>query len=285
MEATPNSADTVATTASERLRETANFLWPWLLVVTVWETVAYADWSNTDLIPPPSVLVLTTFSLLRSGILLQNTLGSVSRVVAGFSLAIVIGMSMGVLLGTYPIIARRLTPLLDVLRPIPPIAWIPIAILWFGLGNASAVFIVALGAFFPVFVSTFGGIRSVSQHHVNAARCLGASSRLVMTDVLFPAALPQVLTGLRVGMGIAWTSVIAAEMVGARTGLGYAIQLNRTMLATESVIVNMVAIGVIGWIMNRLISALEQRLTRWNRGTFAEWQVGTQGRDGIAPYS
>jgi ABC-type nitrate/sulfonate/bicarbonate transport system permease component len=188
-----------------------------------------------------------------------------------------------VVLGVFPGAGRRLMPLLDVLRPIPPIAWIPIAILWFGLGNTSAVFIVTVGAFFPLFLNTYGGIVAVSQAQVNAARCLGAGPRLIITDILFPAALPQLMTGLHVGVGIAWTSVIAAEMVGARAGLGYAIQLNRTMLETEAVMVNMVTIGVIGWMMNRLVSRLERRLTRWNQETLAAWQVHKRGQDGVAP--
>jgi ABC-type nitrate/sulfonate/bicarbonate transport system, permease component len=200
-------------------------------------------------------------------------MGSVSRVGVGFSIAVILGVSQGVVLGTLPYLGQRLTPLLEVLRPIPPIAWIPIAIIWFGLGNPSAVFIVALGAFFPIFIHTYSGIRAVSQSQVNAARCLGASPGLIMTDILLPAALPQLLTGLRVGVGIAWTSVIAAEMVGTRTGLGYAIQLNRTLLETEAVVVNMVVIGVIGWAMNAVVGRFELWLTRWNQGTLAAHQA------------
>ncbi|MCG8350733.1 MAG: ABC transporter permease [Chloroflexales bacterium] len=239
------------------------------LVFLIWEGLGRLGLINDNLLPLPSLLAVTALELAQSGLLFANAFSSVSRVFVGFGIAAVLSVASGVTLGMFPALGRRLAPLLDLLRPIPPIAWIPIAILWFGLGNTAAVFIVAIGAFFPIFLSTYSGISGVKQAHVNAARCLGASPRLIITDILFPAALPQILTGLRVGVGIAWTSVIAAEMVGTRAGLGYAIQLNRTMLETEAVIVNMIVIGFVGWTMNYLVQRLEQRLTRWNRDTLA----------------
>jgi ABC-type nitrate/sulfonate/bicarbonate transport system permease component len=244
-------------------------MWPFGLALIAWEGLTWLDMVNAMLLPPPSTLLLTAITSVHTGVLYANTMGSLARVAVGFSLATLLGISSGVMLGIFPCLGQRVTPVLDVLRPIPPIAWIPIAILWFGIGNTSAVFIVAIGAFFPIFLNTYSGVYAVNEAQVNAAYCLGAGRFLIMTDILLPAILPQLLTGVRVGIGIAWTSVIAAEMVGVHTGLGYAIQLNRTMLETEAVIVNMMAIGVIGWMMNCLVSGLEQRLTRWNQGTLA----------------
>jgi len=246
---------------------------PLVLVVVAWEGMTRVGAVNPTVLPPPSVLVATALTLIRSGTLFANVAGSLARVSVGFGIALLLGVSSGAVLGIFPGAGRHVAPWLDVLRPIPPIAWIPVAILWFGLGNTSAVFIVFVGAFFPIFLNTHAGICAVSQGQVNAARCLGAGRLLILSDILFPAALPQLLTGLRVGVGIAWTSVIAAEMVGAHTGLGYAIQLNRTMLETEAVIVHMATIGVIGWIMSDLVNRLERRLTRWNQGTVAAWQA------------
>jgi NitT/TauT family transport system permease protein/sulfonate transport system permease protein len=247
----------------------------------VWESLALLGIVNANILPRPSVLALTALKLARSGVLFANAAGSLARVLAGFILATLLGVGGGLVLGAFLVVGRRVVPLLDMLRPIPPIAWIPIAIMWFGLGNHSAVFIVAVGAFFPIFLNTYSGIRSISQAHLNAALCLGAGARLIMTDILLPAALPRILTGLRVGVGIAWTSVIAAEMVGTREGLGYAIQLNRTMLEMESVVVNMIVIGLIGWVMNKGVGQLERWLTRWNQDTIAAHQIGMRGRNGF----
>lgn len=246
-----------------------NQAWPILSALVAWEILARMGVIRTAILPPPTTILLTGATLIRSGILLSSAAASLTRVAAGFAIAVCLGCSGGVLIGFFPTVSQRIAPLLDLLRPIPPIAWIPLAILWFGLGAPSAVFIVTVGAFFPICLSTYRGIQSISQGHINAARCLGAGTGLIITDVLIPAAMPQILIGLRVGMGIAWTSVIAAEMVGVHNGLGYAIQLNRTMLETEAVMVNMIVIGIIGWSMNEGVGWLERRITHWNQDTIA----------------
>jgi ABC-type nitrate/sulfonate/bicarbonate transport system permease component len=149
-------------------------------------------------------------------------------------------------------------PWFEFLRPIPPIAWIPVAILWFGLGSFSASFVVFVGAFFPMNLAVCRGIASVTPLHLQAARCLGAGRRLLLTDIVFPAALPQLMTGIRISTGIAWSSVIAAEMIGVRDGLGYSLQLSRTVLDVESVFVNVAAIGLIGWLTSTGLARLER---------------------------
>jgi NitT/TauT family transport system permease protein/sulfonate transport system permease protein len=238
----------------------------WLLVLAVvalWQGLAAAGLLTAELLPPPSAVGAAFLSLLASFSLVRDSLVSVGRVLAGFSVAAVLGTLSGVALGTHPRLAAPVRTLVEVLRPIPPIAWIPLAVLWFGIGHAAAVFIVALGAFFPIFLNAFEGVQRVRVAVIHAARCLGARRRLLLTDVLLPAALPQILTGLRIGLGIAWTSVIAAELVGAQSGLGYMIQLNRILLQTENVLAGMLAIGLIGLAMNGLSYRLEARLTPW----------------------
>lgn len=245
-----------------------NLAIPILLLLGGWQALAELGIINANLLPPPTRVAAEFWQQIRTGVLIENCLGSLGRILAGFAIASLVGVVLGVMLGMHrgP---GSLSLLIDLLRPIPPIAWIPIAILWFGLGNRSAIFIVSVGAFFPIFVNTYAGIRSVNQAHINAARCLGARQWLMITEILIPAASPTILTGLRIGAGIAWTSVIAAEMVGTHEGLGYAIQLNRTMLQTEAVIVGMLTIGIIGWGMNVVLAGIERYLTRWNKGTLA----------------
>mgnify|MGYP001605322452 CR=1 FL=1 len=192
---------------------------------------------------------------------------SVKRVLAGFLAASVFGLVLGTLSGYGRRLSDAIMPLCEFLRPIPPIAWIPIAILWFGLGDKPAYFIVFIGAFFPIFINCYWGIRESRLTHLNVARDFGASRLIVFTDVLLPGSLPRILHGLRIGLGLGWTSVISAELVGAQSGLGYMIQLNRVMLRTENIIAGMVTIGLAGLVMNYFMLRLEKRLLAWRRGT------------------
>jgi len=148
------------------------------------------------------------------------------------------------------------------IRPISVIAWIPIAILWFGLGDRSAWFLIFLGSFFPIFTNTYFGVRSVQPIHIQVAQCLGAGRWLFLREVL-PSALPYILSGMRIGLGTGWTCVIAAELITASSGLGYMIQVARAMIETEKVLGGMVIIGAIGFAMNYLMGAIERRLTLW----------------------
>jgi ABC-type nitrate/sulfonate/bicarbonate transport system permease component len=247
----------------------------WLLalaLVALWQGLAASGWLTATLLPPPSAVARAFLRLVASLSLVRDGAISVARVLGGFAVAALVGTGAGVALGTRPRLAAPVSTVVELLRPIPPIAWIPLAVLWFGIGNAAAVFIVALGAFFPIFLNAFEGVRRVRVAVVHAARSLGADRRLLLTDVLLPAALPQVLTGLRIGLGIAWTSVIAAELVGAQSGLGYMIQLNRILLQTENVLAGMLAIGLIGMAMNGLSYRLEAWLTPWAGETLAAQQ-------------
>jgi ABC-type nitrate/sulfonate/bicarbonate transport system permease component len=152
---------------------------------------------------------------------------------------------------------------IEFLRPIPPIAWIPLAIFWFGIGNLSAGFIVFLGAFFPVFVNSHVGIRSVERVHIEAALTLGASRKLLITDVLIPAAIPHLLAGIRIGLGFGWMAVVAAELIAANSGLGYDIGLNRNLLRTDRILAGMATIGFIGYGMNLGMERLGRLLLPW----------------------
>ena len=158
---------------------------------------------------------------------------------------------------------QGLRAVLELLRPIPPIAWVPLAILWFRLGDASAWFIVFIGAFFPIYVQVAWALTACPDRWLELSRSLGASPWLTLLRVRLPSAAPQVAAGLRVGLGLAWISVIAAELVGAQSGLGYRIQMHRLMLETEGVMVGMLSIGLLGFAMGALARGLERRLVPW----------------------
>ena len=148
------------------------------------------------------------------------------------------------------------------LRPIPPIAWIPLAVLWFGVrGDRASNFITFVAAFFPLFLHTFSGIRHIEELHLNAARSLGAGRRMLLLDVALPSALPFIITGLRISLGFAWMCVIAAELIASNSGLGYMIEINRSMLNTANVICGMITIGAVGYLMNAGILLVERRFS------------------------
>lgn len=234
-----------------------------LLLLAVWQTVVSLADLSPVLLPPPLSVAEAFQDQFAKGLLLGDLIQSLQRVVVGFLGASVVAVTLGILLARVGWLSTVAHPLLETLRPIPPIAWIPLAILWFGIGNGPSYFVVGIGAFFPAFVNTYAGVTSVDPRYLEAARCLGATRRQLVFEVVVPAALPYVLTGLRVGLGIAWMAVVAAELIAAKSGLGYMIQLNRSLLETANVLVGMIMIGVVGFLMSWGLRLLQKRLTPW----------------------
>ena len=236
---------------------------PVIVLLALWQIFGWLGWSNTDLVPSPTEVASAIGEMTSSGQLFDDALASLRRVFVGFTAAIIIGCIIGGLTAGNSNWSSWLDSPLELLRPIPPIAWIPLAIIWFGIGEMPAYFIVFLGAFFPVFVNVVAGIRSTEQQHINAALCLGANRWLILCDVILPSALPSIMTGLRVAFGVGWICVITAELVGAQSGLGYMIQLNRLLLRTDKVVAGMVVIGFLGFTFNQLLVFAERKLVRW----------------------
>lgn len=236
---------------------------PILILVSLWQFAGSRGVDNVGLVPTPMQVARALHEMVANGQLFLDVLASLRRVFSGFFLAGVAGIFFGMLLARLGRLAVWFDAPFELLRPIPPIAWIPLAILWFGIGETPAYFIVFLGAFFPILTNVHAGVLATEKLHINAARCLGAGRRLLLTDVILPSALPNILTGLRVGFGVGWICVITAELVGAQSGLGYMIQLNRLLLRTDKVIAGMVVIGCLGFAFNQLLVWLERKLVRW----------------------
>lgn len=188
---------------------------------------------------------------------------SLQRVLIGFLIASLAGISLAILLGYYKNMGHIIEPIIELFRPIPPIAWIPIAILLFGLGDRSAYFIVFLGAFFPIFTNTYFGVTSLPKIYKNVADSFELKKIDFIFYVLFYFSLPYIFTGLKIGIGMAWMSVIAAELIGAQSGLGYYIQINRLLLRTDNVIIGMIIIGIIGLLLTKSISLIETKVIIW----------------------
>lgn len=241
-------------------------IFPLLIFILLWQIVCYLNIFNVKIFPSPIIIGSALFSLIIHGNILYDALISVQRVIIGFSLAILFGVPIGLISGYTKKISEIITPILEILRPIPPIAWTPLAILWFGLGDNPAYFLVFLGSFFPVFTNTHLGIISTDEIYIKAARSLGATRKQIIFDVLLPSAFPAIFSGIKIGFGFGWMALVAAELIGAQSGLGYMIQLNRFLLETPNVISGMITIGIIGLLGNNFLNFLEHRLMPWKNG-------------------
>lgn len=221
--------------------------------------------NNAVLLPSPLAVIETYGELITDGSLAGDVKASIVRVFAGFFVASAIAVPLALVLAYSRVLRGLVMPLIALIRPIPPIAWIPLAILWMGLGDPPSYFITSIAAFFPIFLNSFAGGTSLQQEHVNAARSLGAGPAALLATVMLPSALPMIVTGLRIGLGQAWMAVVTAELIAAQSGLGYMIQISRLSLETSRVLVGMTVIGLLGAVMIGALGVLERRvIVPWN---------------------
>ena len=237
-----------------------------LLLLIVWEAVCRGGLVSPIMLPSPSAIVIRWLEWLRSGELLVDVLGSLGRVTSGFLLGAGLALPLGLFMGSSPRTYEYFNPIIQVLRPIPPIAWIPMSILWFGLGNPPAIFLISLGAFFPVLMNTISGVQNVDSIYLRAARNLGAGRSAMFRRVILPAATPYILTGIRIGIGTAFIVVIVSEMIAVNNGLGYRILEAREFMWSDKIIAGMVTIGLLGLAIDQIMNALNTYLLRWHRG-------------------
>ncbi len=238
-------------------------LWPALLLLLTWEAGARLGWFNSFLLPGPSVVAKALWEMGLEGQLWSDVGQSLGRVLLGFTAAAIIGTPLGLWMGLSPRAERMLGPLVQILRPIPPIAWIPLAILWFGLGGGASYFLTMIGAFFPIVLNTHLGVTSISDQHRMVARSFEASRRKTFLRVIVPASLPYIMAGYRIGFGVAWMSLVGAEMLAVQGGLGYLIHVSQDLLKTDRVIGGMLMIGLIGLFFDLAMRRLERRWNPW----------------------
>lgn len=237
-----------------------------LLLLFVWEAVCRGGLVSPIMLPSPSAIVLKWIEWARSGELLEDVIGSLSRVAGGFLLGAGLALPLGLFMGSSPRTYQFFNPIVQVLRPIPPIAWIPMSILWFGLGNPPAIFLISLGAFFPVLMNTIAGVHNVDGIYLRAARNLGAGQAAMFRRVILPAATPYILAGVRIGIGTAFIVVIVSEMIAVNNGLGYRILEAREFMWSDKIIAGMITIGLLGLAIDLLMNAVNNHLLRWHRG-------------------
>jgi NitT/TauT family transport system permease protein len=215
--------------------------------------------SHSRMLPGPAKVVLGLLDLGRRGLLFKYVVASLFRVTWGYVSAVVVGVPLGLALGWWRRLGAMVNPFLQILRPISPLAWIPISILWFGVGDGGAVFIIFLGALLPITLTAMNAVSSVAEVHLRAGRNFGLSSRELLKRVIFPSVLPQIVVGMRLGLGVAWLVVVAAEMMAVNSGLGFLIVDARNAGDRyDLVVAGMILIGVIGLGLDSGMRRLEQ---------------------------
>ena len=233
-----------------------------MLVALWWLAVVL---TRSAIFPTPWQVVTATLELIRDGTLWAHIGASLLRVGTGFGLAVLFAVPLGLWMGWVKGAFSTFNPVFQMLRPISPIAWIPIAILWFGVGNASPIFLIFMSSVFPMVVQTTAGVHTIEKRYLRAAENFGVSRYTLFRQVIIPAVLPQVIVGMRIGLGVAWLVVVAAEMIALRSGLGYLIIDSRNAgNRYDLVIAGMIIIGLIGLSLDGLMRLLEGlRIVRW----------------------
>jgi len=252
------------------------FPWPVLLplaFLALWTTAVERHWIVEGLVPSPLQVARSWYYWIfgmptrtlspYSGTWLAAVLYSSRRVLQGFLLAACVGIPLGLFVGWNRLVARLVDPSIQMLRPVPITAWLPFAIAVFGIYDASALFLIGLGAFYPIVVNTTHGVRDTNLLLLRAARMMGAGEGTILTKVVFRSALPSIFTGLRLGIGIAWTAVIVAEMIAVKSGLGYVLWDAYYVGRMDICVATMASVGLLGFVSDRVLQLLSRLVLRW----------------------
>lgn len=245
-----------------------------LAVLIVWQAFSMTGIVRRNVLPAPTDVFFVWYDLMAgstraagrySGQWWDHAWASVWRVYAGFAWGVGLGLVMGLLIGLSRLFEKVFDPTIQVLRNIPVTAWVPLALVFFGIGNAPAIFLIGMGAFFPTVVNTTHGVRQLNLTLHKAAMMMGANQRELLIRVVLPASLPAIMTGVRLSMGIAWVLVVVAEILAVRSGLGYLLNDSYQFYRNDVVIASMLSIGLLGYLSDRLVVLLRDRLLEWNK--------------------
>lgn len=236
----------------------------------IWDLAVRFQWVDPKYLAAPWDVLMTFFKKFYDvtpdgGTLPLHFWSSLKVVLIGFCLAVVIGVPLGLLSGYYRIADDLITPIFEIIRPIPPLAWTPLAIIWLGLGSTAKSFLIFLASFVPCVINSYTGVRLTNAVQINVAKTFGASQWKIFTTVCVPSALPMVFAGIKIAIGNAWTTVVAAELLASASGLGYMIQQGRTYSRSDVIIVGMFAIGITGSIFTWAVGKLEGKFVPWRK--------------------
>lgn len=238
---------------------------PIVLLIT-WIVLTEKQLVAPYMIPSPKLVIETMFDFLEDGTLIKDTWASLSRMLQGYFWAIAVGLFFGIIMGLSVYMEKSFSVVFNAIRVIPPLAWIPLIILWFGIGEVSKVVIIFKSAFFPILLNVIQGIEGVPRGYLEVSRLLGISRWKTLIKVIIPSALPNIFVGLRLGLGAAWMAVVAAELIASKSGLGYRLTEGRELSHPDVVLVGMFMIGVIGLLMDFFISKVQGRVLSWQHG-------------------
>ena len=251
-----SAARTIASSA----RRTLPFFFAAACIAVVWQLVVWVTHPDPSVLPTPRAVVVEFGHLVTNGELAADTAHSLARVFAAWLLSALVAVPLGLVMGSSQALDRVINPFVELLRPISPLAWIPLAILWFGIGELGKVFVVFIGSFFPILLNTIAGVKGVDPTLLNAGRVFGCDTRFTLfRRVVIPASMPAVVVGLRVAFGTGWAAIIAAELVAAQSGLGFLIANGMDVLRADEVVVGMIAIGVLGFLFDTFFRYLQGR--------------------------
>lgn len=234
-----------------------------ITLLIVWECFDLAGMLRPYTMPAPRTIVNTIIEYVNNGKLLENIKVSFVRVLEGFAVGLVFGFILGISASISAKFEAFTDLVIQILRPIPPIAWIPLAILWFGIGESSKIFIIFLGAFFPIFLNTVEGVKSIDSKYFELAQVYEIPKLKLIWQIIIPGALPSIMTGIRLGVGNAWVCVVAAEMIGAISGVGYMLSDGRSLSRPDIVVLGMLIVGIVGKIMDDILRLLHRKLITW----------------------
>ncbi|BBV77968.1 taurine ABC transporter permease TauC [Klebsiella electrica] len=239
------------------------------VLLAIWWGVTALQLISPLFLPPPQQVLQKLIAIagpqgFMDATLWQHLAASLARIAIALVAATILGVPVGIAMGLSPTIRGILDPLIELYRPVPPLAWLPLVIIWFGIGETPKILLIYLAIFAPVVMSTLAGVKSAQQVRIRAAQSLGASRAQVLWLVILPGALPEILTGLRIGLGVGWSTLVAAELIAATRGLGFMVQSAGEFLATDVVLAGIAVIAIIAFLLELGLRALQRRLTPWH---------------------
>lgn len=244
------------------MRKVFHIVVSFIALILIWQlAVAFGNW-NKALFPSPLDVLESFKEMLYSGVLLESIKDSMLRFIIGYCIAVITGVTLGLLLGWFRGVWNYINPIVQLLRPISPIAWLPFIVLWFGIGDLPAVVIIFIAAFFPILLTTVTAVSKVEQTYIKVARNFCIKGVGFLTKIVLPSAFPYIATSLHIALGTAWVFLVAGEMVGAQTGLGYLIIDSRNNLRADMLLSSIIVIGLIGLILDSLIGLIEKNILR-----------------------
>ncbi|MBC2582710.1 ABC transporter permease [Clostridium sp. DJ247] len=235
-----------------------------IIILIIWQILSDQGIIRSSVLPSPYFISIALIDMLHTGELFEHLAISILRVFKGYALGAFLGITFGVLIGLFKYAEKSLNLVIGFLRPIPIVAWVPVLILWMGIDEASKVTVIAIGSFWPILINTIYGIKNTDKKYLEVSQILEKNKFDVLIKVVFPSALPAIFTGLRLGIGSAWMSVITAEIIAATSGIGYKIAYARELSQPDIMLVGVFSIGIIGFFIDFAIKKLELLVIKWN---------------------